>query len=170
MYVILAKLLMYFKYKFHDDLDYDDPFQTLLRSSEDFLGNDNYILMCVTLQVINIEMLAFAAWYLFRETERKIYRNEILYFQIPLTCVLLFMFCVFVWKGTHFQIFFSKTNLITFVLAGMIFFIANIALIFVNGYPEELDLNTKFDIYFIKFLNTMNILYLMVSWLYFGHF
>jgi len=57
-----------------------------------------------------------------------------------------------------------------FMFAGVVFLGLNVALIFVNGYPQELDVNTKFDIFFIKFLNTLNILYLLISWLYFGVF
>lgn len=65
IYVVFSKLLMHLKFK--KEIDQEDPFLTLLRSSEDFLGNDNYILMCVTLQVINIELLIFSAFNLLND-------------------------------------------------------------------------------------------------------
>jgi len=73
-----------------------------------------------------------------------------------------------VWKGTHFERFFSKKNLLIFEFMGLVFFATNIMMVYINDYANEIDQNTKFDIYFLKFLNMFNIFYLEISWIYFG--
>lgn len=88
--------------------------------------------------------------------------------QVPLTFTILFIFSYFIWKGTHYEIFFCKKNLMIIESVGFIFFITNLLMVYLNDYKNELDEDTKFDIYFVKVLNMFNIFYLEMSWIYFG--
>ena len=71
-----------------------------------------------------------------------------------------------VWKGTIFDVFFSRCNLIVLLTMGTIFMSVNIAMIFVLKGPEKESIS--FDTFFIRIQNMLTVMYLVCTYVYYG--
>lgn len=59
LYIFYAQLMVFFKTEC-GHLDHKDPFiKLIMRSKEDFLGNNNFVLICFTSQFLNILQVIF---------------------------------------------------------------------------------------------------------------
>lgn len=126
LYIIYAQMLVYFK-ETCGELDYNDPFVKLIvKSKDDFLGNNNFILICFTVQVYNIQQIIYMSLYYF-----DIYEN----FKLQnLACMiinflLVIIFCSQVWDGTKHEQFFTKKYLGVLGFFYFIFLAANLLLL-----------------------------------------
>jgi len=145
-------------------------------SNEDFLANENYILVNFNLQMLNIGQLLYGYARLLNDplrppddgTEEHLFRKEIIHFQVPWLVVILLAYLTFIWRGTRQDLFFSRCNLLTITLLCFVYYAANIAWTLSVINELKRDLGRSFNGFFIQCASLFTVLWLNCSFVYNG--
>jgi len=96
-------------------LQRNDPLWSILMDkSHDYLANDNYIMVCTTLQHTNIFVIILQSTSKLDVINNSHFNALMHFVRLPLSLTFYFCWCIFIWKGTTFDRLFTS-NKIKFV-------------------------------------------------------
>jgi hypothetical protein len=116
IYVLLAKI--YVKTKKPCTCGDDPFFNLVMRSNNDFLATDNFIMQSITLKLCDILISLFTVMFIYRDQKLK---DPAIKYTITNFLTLL-MWLYFVYVGTNYEKFFSRTKVILFCLINCVTF------------------------------------------------